>query len=335
MNFEKKIRLLSLLRDEILQIIERDDDIILKAYQNNNWFAPEFIQYALQSIAFMLEESKLIKWFSKYPTQKTKIKKIGLIMAGNIPMVGFHDLLCVLISGHRAEVKLSHNDDVLIPYIVFLLQKIDPGIREQIKFETQIDKPDAVIATGSDNTSRYFKYAFKDIRHIIRKNRTSCCILNGNESTNDFEALSEDIFTYFGLGCRNVSKIYLPKNFDVNKLVLRLEKFNWVKKYSKYYNNYTYRVSRNLLENKEFVNGHFFILSKSKNIVSPISCIYYEEYEDLEMLKHVISLNKNKLQCIVSKNGWYENSISFGMAQYPEPWDYADNIDTMKFLLNI
>jgi len=335
MNFEKKIRSLSLLRDKILKIIEKDDPIIQKAHKNNEWFIPEFNNNALQSIAYMLDENKLVKWLSQYTLKDTKVKNIGLVMAGNIPMVGFHDLLCVLLSGHRAKVKLSHNDAVLLPHILSLFEKIDPDFKDQAKYETSIQNIDAVIATGSDNTSRYFKHAFRNLPHIIRYNRTSCGILDGKESDSDLEALSEDIFKYFGLGCRNVSKIYLPKNANVEHLITKLEKYSWIINHPKYFNNYTYQKSKNVIESKEFIDGNFFLLSKNKNLVSPISCIYYEEYDGFEALRSALHVNKNKLQCIVSRNGWHENSIAFGMAQYPDLWDYADNIDTMEFLLNI
>jgi hypothetical protein len=335
MHFEKKIRSLTFLRDEILQIIERNDVIIQKAHQNNPWFIPEFIKNALQSVAYMLEEAKLIRWLSRYSAADTALKNIGLVLAGNIPLVGFHDLLCVLLSGHRAILKLSHNDEILIPYIMSIFEKIEPEIKEQIMIEASIHQVDAAVATGSDNTSRYFKHAFKNIPYIIRNNRTSCGILDGSESSHDLEALSEDVFQYFGLGCRNVSKIYVPKSFDIRALISKLGKFSWIINHSKYYNNYKLQITKNLLEGRVFIDGQFFILSKSSNLVSPVSCIFYEEYDSLEMLKYVIGMNKNKLQCIVSKNGWYENSISFGMAQHPEPWDYADQIDTMEFLLDI
>jgi len=335
MNLKKKIRYLSLLKDEILQIIEKEDAIIQKVHKKNEWFVPAFIKIALQAISLMLEENKLIKWLSGYPVQDTVMKDIGLVMAGNIPMVGFHDLICVLLSGNRAIIKLSHNDDILIPHIVSLLERIEPGIKGQIAFKKSIQKVNAVIATGSDNSSRYFKYSYKSIPHLIRKNRTSCSILAGSESITDIEELSSDIFSYFGLGCRNVSKIYLPKNFEIYDLISNLGKFRWIIDHPKYYNNYKYQISKNLLEDQEFIDGRFFILSKSRNLVSPIACLYFEEYENLKTLESAISFNEDKIQCIVSKNGWFENSMSFGMVQFPEPWDYADNIDTMDFLVGI
>jgi hypothetical protein len=335
MNIEKKIRSLSLLRDEILQIIENGDAIIQIAYQKNPWFEPVFIKNALRGIAHILEESKLAKWLSGYSIPSTSNKTIGLIMAGNIPVVGFHDLLCVYLSGQKALIKLSHNDNILIPHILARLEIIEPEVKDRIKIDASISHVDAILATGSDNTSRYFRHTFKDIPHIIRKNRTSCAILNGSETASHFEALSEDIFMYFGLGCRNVSKVYLPDNVKVEELIPNLGKFDWLSEHQKYMNNYRFLVSKYALEGAEFIDGQYFILAQNPNLVSPISCIYYETYVDPEKLKILMDSNKNKIQCIVSRNGWYENSMTFGKAQYPEPWEYADDMDTMDFLLGL
>ena len=335
MNFEKKIRSLSFLRSEIQQIIEKDEGIIEKAYHKNPWFVPTFTKDALRGIAYILEESKLAKWLSGYSLPNKSNKTIGLIMAGNIPMVGFHDLLSVFLSGHRAVIKLSHNDDILIPYILARLEKIEPANKDRIIIDSSINHVDAILATGSDNTSRYFRHTFRDIPHIIRKNRTSCAILNGSETSSDFEALSEDIFKYFGMGCRNVSKVYLPYNVRVEELISKLGKYKWLSEHQKYINNYKSLAAKYALERREFIDGQYFICTESQSLVSPISSIYYEQYTEADKLKPLIQSNKEKLQCIVSKNGWYKNSVFFGKAQYPEPWEYTDNKDTMAFLLNI
>jgi hypothetical protein len=332
MNLEAKIRSLSLLRHEILDLLERDNGIINKAYQYNEWFVPEFVKNALYSISMMLEEEKLKEWTSKYQLWENKNKAIGIIMAGNIPMVGFHDLLTVLLSGNRAIIKLSHSDEALIPYITTRLEKIALEYKKLITFEKTIRNIDAVIATGSDNTSRYFSHIFSNVPRIIRKNRTSCCILNGFETEQDYLDLSKDIFTYFGLGCRNVSKIYIPEHFEIRDLIPYFNNFEWIKDHVKYYNNYLYQSSKNALEHHSFIDGQFFIFVKNNDMVSPVSCLFYEEYEDPAVLKSTFDRNHQKIQCKVSKGKWFDNSVTFGMTQYPDPWDYADNIDTMAFL---
>jgi len=335
MKTEKKIEFLSVLRQEIRQIIKQEDPVLNRAYLKNKWFEPVFIKNALFGISLMLEKDKLTKWLARYPESDEQNKDIGIVMAGNIPLVGFHDLLSVILSGNRAVIKLSHSDDVLLPHIVNLIGHIDPRIKKSIFFASSLKKVDAVIATGSDNTARYFQHAFKNIPHLIRKNRTSCSVLDGSESVLNYEALSTDIFSYFGLGCRNVSKIFIPNGFDIKDLITHLNKYTWIKGHSKYYNNYTYQFSKNTLEKTRFIDGKFFILLKNNNLVSPIGCIYYEEYENPELLKLNINQNRNKIQCIVSACDWIDDTVAFGMAQYPEPWEYADNIDTMSFLLNM
>jgi len=335
MSTEKKIKSLSILGKEILNIIENKDDVINQAYEGNQWFFPNFILKALSGISYMLKEDKLKKWISNYQFNYKTKKDIGIIMAGNIPLVGFHDLIGVLLSGNRAIVKLSHNDDVLIPYIVNILKSIDPEFGNYVLFGNSIDKVHAVIATGSDNTARYFKKTFKNIPYIIRKNRTSCCILDGQEQSQDFMHLSDDIFSFFGLGCRNVSKIYIPENYNVKSLYPYLHRYNWIKKHVKYYNNYRFLKSKYPLEKKSFIDAGFFILLENEDLVSPISCIYYERYDDLKQLSLKLDQNISKIQCLVSRDAWYPGSISFGKAQLPEPWDYADRVDIMLFLRSL
>jgi len=317
---------------EIQQIIEKEEKIIETACEKNPWFVPVFVKEALRGISFMLEEEKLSTWLSKYQLENEKCKNIGIIMAGNIPMVGFHDLLTVIFSENCAIIKLSHNDDVLIPYLLKMLVKIDPGFKQQIVFRKALSKVDAVIATGSDNTSRYFEHIFKNSPRLIRKNRTSCCIIDGKESSGDLNEIARDIFSYFGLGCRNVSKIYIPKGFNIRGLLPHFSNYAWISDHPKYYHNYMFQSSIYTLEHREFIDGQFFLLLKDPNLVSPVSCLYYEEYEDPEQLGSIITHNMDKIQCIVSRDGWFVDSVPAGKAQFPEPWDYADHIDTMKFL---
>jgi len=332
MNIEKKVKSLASLGNSILNIIDNNEDIINQACSRNPWFVPEFIHKAIYGISYMLEEEKLETWISKYQINKDNKRNIGIIMAGNIPLVGFHDLVTVLLSGNQAIIKLSHNDDILIPYIVKLLTSIDPDFGNQVIFRNSIDNVHAVIATGSDNTARYFKYAFKHIPHIIRKNRTSCGIIDGKEREDEITQLGDDIFSYFGLGCRNVSKIYIPNNFKIHDLHSYFNTYNWILKHSKYKNNYRYLKSKYPLENKSFIDAGFFTLLENEDLVSPISCVYYEMYDDLKGVELILEKEKSKIQCIVSRGGWFPESLAFGKAQRPELWDYADNVDTMTFL---
>ncbi len=332
MNIEKKINSLYRLGKEIHKIIYNQDEIIHQASKHNPWFVPEFVLKALYGISYLLDEEKLKEWISNYDLSSNSKKNIGIIMAGNIPLVGFHDLITVLLSSHRAIIKLSHNDDVLIPYLVNILRSIDPEIGDDIAFVDSLEKVDAVIATGSDNTARYFKYNYKNIRYVIRKNRTSCCIIDAQEQVQDLTCLSDDIFSYFGLGCRNISKIYIPDNYDIENLITHFNNYSWILKHTKYNNNYRYLLSTYSLENRSYFNADYFTLMESEDIVSPIACVYYEKYNDVKHLKLILERNISKVQCIVSREAWFEGSIPFGKAQLPEPWDYADNVDTMAFL---
>jgi hypothetical protein len=335
MNIEKKINSLNGLGKEIHQIISDQDEIIHQACRQNPWFVPEFVLKALDGISYMLDKEKLKQWISRYDLHSNSKKNIGIIMAGNIPLVGFHDLISVLLSSHRAIVKLSQNDKVIMPFLVDILKSIDPELGDDIAFVDSIDKVDAVIATGSDNTARYFKYSYKDIPSVIRKNRTSWCILNGQEQVQDLTSLSDDIFSYFGLGCRNISKIYIPDNYDMENLIANFNNYNWIIKHTKYNNNYRYLLSKYSLENRSFINADYFTLLESQDIVSPIACLYYERYRDVKHLELILELNKSKIQCVVSREAWFAGSIPIGKAQLPEPWDYADNVDTLAFLTSL
>ena len=335
MKIEKKINSLSRLGKGILKVIEKKDEIIHQAWEQNPWFIPDFTLKALYGISNLLDEIKLKKWTSNYNPKSNFKKNIGVIMAGNIPLVGFHDLISVLLSNNHAVIKLSHNDDVLIPFLVNILRSIDPQITKDISFTDSLTEVDAIIATGSDNTARYFKYTFKNIPSIIRKNRTSCCIIDGKENDQDLNYLCDDIFSYFGLGCRNISKIYIPENYNIETLYPHLKEYSWILEHPKYNNNYRYLLSKYTLENKSFINADYFILTDNEDLVSPIASVYYEKYADFKELESLLKKNMSKIQCLVSREGWFKRSIPFGKAQLPEPWDYADNVDTMSFLTSL
>ena len=255
-------------------------------------------------------------------------------MAGNIPLVGFHDLLCVLITGNKALVKLSSNDQKLIPLLIDFLIDIEPSLKDKVIFtKEKLDHYDAVIATGSNNTARYFEYYFGKKPNIIRKNRNSVAVLSGKESQEELTALGEDIFRYFGLGCRSVSKIYLPKEYNIDTFFKAMFPYNSIINHHKYANNYDYNKAVYLMSEFKILDNGFLILKEEESFGSPIASLFYEYYEDVSTLKEKLKDNKENLQCIVS-SGFVEDEISFGNTQKPMLNDYADGIDTIAFLLN-
>jgi hypothetical protein len=311
----------------------RWEELILSAKNENSWFTKETINSAFEGINGYLEEANLRKWTAAYNLTDVKPKVVGVVMAGNLPLVGFHDFLAVLISGHSVLVKLSSKDRVLPLLIAEELIAIEPRFDSAIQFEEQLKNFDAVIATGGDNSARYFHYYFGKYPNVIRKNRTSCAVLKGNESDQEIEALGNDIFNYFGLGCRNVSKIFVPKNYEIISLFPKWEKFNDVINHHKYHNNYDYQKSILLINGNHFFDTGFLLVEENQKLVSPISVLYYERYEDESDLALKILEAKDKIQCIVGK--MTPASIPFGQAQSPMLWDYADQIDTLKFLKNL
>lgn len=310
-------------------------DLIQLSQSHNGWFTPEQVYFSIQSWAEALTEANLNKWLSKYSFTNTNSKTVGLILAGNIPLVGFHDFISVIISGHKALVKLSSNDQKLLPFLANYLIAIAPELKNYIKFtEGKLENFDAVIATGSNNTARYFEYYFKDKPSIIRKNRNSVAVLTGNETKEDLEKLGEDIFRYFGLGCRNVSKLFVPKNYDFKLFFEAIYKYGDVIHYEKYANNYDYNKAVFLMSLFPLLDNEFLTLKEDASYSSPISSVFYEYYDDINTIKSRLKSDEDLIQCIVSNNQ-IENSISFGQTQKPELWDYADNIDTIQFLLEI
>ena len=332
MTLEKRIKAFHQLGEKIRSLTPDEKGSLFERTANENpWFTDSNVNRALIGVSKFLDQEVLETWLSNYSI-KNSSKKIGVAMAGNIPLVGFHDLLCVLLSGHQLVAKLSSSDSVLMKFIRDSLIEIEPSFSEKIFFEERLNHVDAVIATGSDNTSRYFEYYFRNIPHIIRKNRTSCAVILGEESSEEFSTLGEDIFSYFGLGCRNVSKIYVPENFDFVPLLKSLESYQPIVNHHKYANNYDYQKSILLLNQIHFYDTGFVLFTKNENLVSPISTIYYESYKDQEDLNAKLKLNESKIQCIVSARGWFKQSIPFGEAQLPTVDNYADGIDTLAFL---
>lgn len=309
-------------------------NLIHLSQSHNGWYTPEQVYFAIQSWAEALTKENIDKWLSAYSIEDSKNEKtVALILAGNIPLVGFHDFLSVLITGNKALIKTSSNDQHLLPFLAKYLIAVDESLKDKITFvEGKLENFDAVIATGSNNTSRYFEYYFKDKPSIIRKNRNSTAILTGKETNEELENLGEDIFRYFGLGCRNVSKLFVPKDYSFDAFFQGIFKCQDVIHYEKYANNYDYNKAVFLMSNFKLLDNGFLTLKEDVSYASPISSVFYEYYENLEELKKRLENDSEQIQCIVSSN-LTQNSIAFGETQKPQLWDYADNVDTITFLL--
>jgi len=335
MDLQQRINALSLLGDK-LQTDKLPSEIYQKAEANNRWFVKNSIDFSLNEISNMLKKENLGNWVNLYPqiNNYTTQKTVGVIMAGNIPLVGFHDFLSVLITGHKIIVKLSSKDNILLKEIAKILIDIEPEFNNRISFtEATLTGFDAIIATGSDNTSKYFEYYFGKYPNIIRKNRTSVAILTGNETETDFKNLGKDIFTYYGLGCRNVSKLFVPDNYDFVPLLDALQDFEYVYTNNKYANNRDYNSSVFLLNKVKHFDNNFLILTENIGYSAPISVVYYENYYNIETVYKRLEIDAEKIQCVVSNIS--DKFINFGQAQSPKLNDYADNIDTLEFLLNL
>jgi hypothetical protein len=309
------------------------EELMLKVRNENPWFTAGSINVALEGIQHYLDGQKLKTWVSAYSLDPKKIKTIAVVMAGNIPLAGFHDFLSVLISGHIVMAKLSSKDSVLLTHLSKKLIEIEPRFEPFINIAAQLKNFDAVIATGSDNSSRYFQYYFGKYPHIIRKNRTSCAILTGAENTEELMLLGRDVFTYFGLGCRNVSKVFIPEDFDPKRLVKAWDIYVDIIHHHKYHNNYDYQKSILLVNKIPFYDSGFVILHENEKLVSPISVVYFERYKTQEDLAARLSAVRDKLQCVVGRD--QADRIPFGKTQSPELWDYADQVDTLKFLQTV
>ena len=306
---------------------------IYEAKAKNGWFDVDNQLFAIKSWAQALKEENLEKWLSAYDiTEKKSGKTIGIITAGNIPMVGFHDILTVVMSGNKAQIKLSSNDDVLIPFVLNYLADFAPEIKDQYEFVEKLSGFDAVIATGSDNTARYFEAYFKNVPHLIRKNRTSVAVLTGNESDKDLEGLAQDILQYYGLGCRNVTKIYVPENYDLDLIFKPLFAWKEVINHHKYANNYDYHKAIYLMKDTPLLENGFLLMKEDRALFSPISTVFYEFYSNVNEVKAALADLTEKIQCVVGSD---QEFIPFGKAQHPELWDYADHVDTMEFLLQL
>jgi hypothetical protein len=331
MNLQGRINLLCRLGKYLKNNNYEWQEIKQKAYHKNGWFTPDFIDAACNKIAScFLDEKLLQQWAAHYYIDDNiEPKNVGIVMAGNIPLVGFHDFMATFIAGHRQTIKLSSKDDLLLKHLVGVLISFDSTIQNQITFAEMLKGCDAYIATGSNNSSRYFEQYFSKYPHIIRRNRTSVAILSGTETTTNLENLSDDIHLYFGLGCRNASKIYVPKEYDFIPLLKAFDKYLYFADHHKYKNNYDYQLSIILLNNIYYMTNGSTLLTQNEALFSPISHIFYEEYEDVNKVLQDLQQNDN-VQCIIAGG-----QIGFGEAQNPGLFSYADGVDTMQFLLSI
>ena len=307
--------------------IEKINQVILAQKNYNGWFTEESVKQALSGLSEMLNPSDLITWQSNYTYDSTP-KKILLIMAGNIPLVGFHDLLCVWLSGNFAQIKLSSDDQTLLPVILDLITEIHPEIREYYSIEKgKIMQSEAVIATGSDNSNMYFEKYFGHLPSIFRKNRTSIAVLDGNESKDELFNLGNDIFQFYGKGCRNVSYLLIPDSFNLDLLFEAILPYHELINHKKYGNNYDYNRAIHLLNQEAFLDNNFILLKESESIFSPISMIHYLRYQDEYQVTKFLENNMKQIQIVIGRK-----YIPFGQGQRPKIWDYADGIDTMGWL---
>jgi hypothetical protein len=344
MNSEEWIKVLSELGNNISGHMGKGfptefENAVKLSSMHNPWFTEENIIYSLKSISSSLAKEKLDIWLGQYRKipNSDNPKKVAVIMAGNIPAVGFHDFLCVLVSGNRFIGKLSSQDKFLLPAIAEELKKIRPSLKENILFtEDRISGFDAVIATGSDNSSRYFEYYFGKYPHIIRKNRNSVAILTGNESRTDIELLLGDIFLYFGLGCRNVTKLVIPEGYNFSIFIEIMAKYKEkLSQQNKYMNNYDYNRSIFLVNQIPHQDTGYCLLKEDTSIPSQISVLHYEFYKDIDSALKNINEKRDSIQCLVSKERYFDYSVPFGKSQQPELWDYADGVDTLEFLSSL
>ena len=292
----------------------------------------EQLEHAFAAWGNALTQENLDQWLQPYALDSEPQKTVGLILAGNVPMVGFHDVLSVLISGNKALIKLSSNDQLLIPFLLKYLVAVAPEFADRYEItKERLEHFDAVIATGSDNTARYFDYYFGKYPNIIRKNRNSVAVLNGNETKEDLIALGEDIFRYYGLGCRNVSKLFVPKDYNFDLFFEAMYAYKDIIEYEKYANNYDYNKAVYLMSNYKILDNGFLTIREDASFASPISSVFYEYYENLDALQTQLQQQQDKIQCVVS-NKLMANSLPFGTTQTPALWDYADGVDTLAFL---
>lgn len=341
MNTKKQISGLEKLGKYILEFLDKDPDVyheedisfeakLQRAEIENRWFTQENIRFCLRNWAALFTTKNLEQWTAAYRIAEEP-KNIGLILAGNIPLVGFHDVLSVLLSNHYAMIKLSSKDKVLMPFLLKKWEEFSELILP-VEYVEKLENFDAVIATGSNNTARYLEYYFKNKLSIIRKNRTSIAVLNGDETDEELQLLAKDIFTYFGLGCRNVTRLFVPEDFKLDRLFENFTGFSDIINHHSYANNYDYHKAILLLNQDLFRDNNFVMMKEDASLFSPLSILHFTKYKNVEEVQEFIEENKDQIQCIVAKPELGLESVNFGEAQYPKLDDYADNVNTMRFL---
>lgn len=310
---------------------ENFNKLIKSVKQFNGWFIEENVRHAIGAISDMLNEADLVAWANKYElSNELSDKTTAIIMAGNIPLVGFHDFLSVMMAGHKLQVKLSSSDDKLLPAILSFLFNLAPELKQRISLTPRLSNFDGVIATGSNNSAMYFESYFSKYPNIIRKNRTSVAVLSGKETEEELSNLAEDVFRYFGLGCRNVTKVFVPRGYDLDLLFGAFYSWKDITKNNKYANNYDYNKAIYLMNQTELIENGFLLLKEDEGLHSPLGVLFYEYYDNETELNKKLKNKKDELQCVVSST-----NIPFGEAQKPKLWDYADGVDTIDFLQSI
>ena len=331
MNLQERILLLIKLGNYLKSNDDNWLDTQVLAEQKNGWFTREFLEKAAGNIADnYLKEDKLRQWAGYYKLDDNIQEKcVGIVMAGNIPLVGFHDFLCVFITGHKQMIKMSSKDDVLLKHLVKVMAGWNSKVNGKVIFAEMLKNCDAYIATGSNNSSRYFEQYFGKYPNIMRSNRTSVDVIDGSESTDELEKLADDMHLYFGLGCRNVTKIYVPENYDFIPIIKAFDKYQYFSDHHKYKNNYDYQLSILLLNGKYYMTNGSTLLTQNESFFSPISQVHYQFYTSPEGMQQSLQSNR-ELQCIVG-----HSNVPFGQAQNPGLFQYADGVDTMAFLLGM
>lgn len=338
MKLSERIKVLTDLGKHLGQKDEYLEAVMHRTMHHNKWFTIENQKKAIEAIhSHFLDEAKINQWIEAYsiPEEEMASKKVGIIMAGNIPLVGFHDMLSVFLAGHRAVIKLSDKDPYLLPYLLKILGRLDQRTEAYFQLVQNLKDIDAVIATGSNNSSRYFDYYFSKIPNIIRKNRNAIAVLTGEESDEELKALGKDVFNYFGLGCRNVAKIYVPQDYQFDQLLEALHEYRHIVTHNKYKNNFDYNFAIQVLNKVPYFSNGCIIIIENKSLQSRVGEMHFEYYQDLSSLEREVQDRKEEIQCVVAKEGALQHpTIAFGKAQEPELWDYADGVDTLDFLLN-
>lgn len=333
MHLSDRIELLTNLGDYLARNDERVQAHLHRASVDNPWFTPEFLSYAIGQITGQLRVRSALEQWTAGLDDVPQVRRVGMIMAGNIPLVGFHDLLCVFIAGHTSVIKLSDKDKYLIPFLIKVLGEMDPRAAERFEIVDKLSDFDAVIATGSNNSARYFEHYFGKYRHIIRRNRNAVAILDGDESDEMLDALCDDVFLYFGMGCRNVSHVFVPEGYDFGRWIKKSERYQHLAQHNKYRNNLDYNLALLILNKTPHIALQHLVLVESPQWISPVSTLYYSYYRDQNTLLQQLREKASDIQCVVTRRPAEGlRTVQFGKAQQPAIDEYADGVNTLEFL---